>query len=164
MEKLLICNEPSYLLTPPALFVTLVPGREAGSFRAETASPLRVEKATSEAWKGPSDTSEGLRGPLRSRGVEPVEPPPKHSSACSPAPRKGRGSPSANWYYQGVHHSEAIHTKEEHMSMCSYVYALVQSRKHSRSGTLETPSSANDSNLRVKPLPVHLPGIEKQST
>lgn len=70
------------------------------------------------------------------------------------------------------------------MSMCSYVYELVQSNKHthlqkyththtrvhafSQDVSLNPYPvpvfSAEPSNLGVKPLPVHLPGLDKQST
>lgn len=68
------------------------------------------------------------------------------------------------------------------MSMCSYVYALVQPNKHTHlqkhththahmlsQDVSQNPYpvpvfSAEPSNLGVKPLPVHLPGLDKQST
>ncbi|AWO97007.1 Hypothetical protein SMAX5B_009551 [Scophthalmus maximus] len=43
-------GEPSYPLTPPALFVTRMPARGAGSRGQGSACPLRLEEATAERW------------------------------------------------------------------------------------------------------------------
>lgn len=101
-------GEPSYPLTPPALFVTACQGEEQGPGGRDWAYPL-TGKGHRRGLVGPLRDDREVRGPLWCAGVEPVEPPPKQSSACYPTQRKGRGSPSANWYYQGVHHLGAKH-------------------------------------------------------
>lgn len=105
-------GEPSYPLTPAALIVTRMPGREAGS-RGQGLYAPSTGKGHHRGLVGPLRDDREVRGPLGCGGVEPVEPPLKHSSACYPTPRKGRGSPSANWYYQGVHHLGAKHQEAQ---------------------------------------------------
>lgn len=90
-------GEPSRPLTPPALFVTRMPGREAGSWGQGLCAPL-TGKGHRRGLVGPLRDDREVRGPLGRGGVEAVEPLLKHSSACYPTPREGRGSPSANWY------------------------------------------------------------------
>ena len=74
---------------------------------------------------GPLRDDRGVRGPLGWGGVEPVEPLLKHSPACYPTLRKGRGSPSANWYYQGVHHLGAKHREAQPYTQRRRIWACV---------------------------------------
>lgn len=117
-------GEPSYPLTPPALFVTRMPGREAGSKGQGLYTPS-TGKGHHRGLVGPLRDDREVRGPLGCRGVKPVEPLLKHSSACYPTQRKGPGSPSANWYYQCGHHLWAKHRQAQPYTQWRHIWACV---------------------------------------
>lgn len=86
-------GEPSYPLTSPALFVTRVPAREAGSRRGQGLNAPSAGKGHRGGPGGPLTDDREVRGPLGRGVVEPVEPLPKTLVCMLPHSTKGPGVP-----------------------------------------------------------------------
>lgn len=85
-------GEPSDPLTPSALFVTRMPGRETGSW-GQGLYALSTEKGHHRGLVGPLRDDREVRGPQGSGGVEPVESLLKTLVGMLPHSKKGPGVP-----------------------------------------------------------------------
>lgn len=128
----------SVRVTPPALCVMHMPGREAGC-RGHGPPAPPAGKGRSAGSAPPHTDDREVRGALERGGVKPVEPLRKHSLACYPSSRKGRGPRLPTGTTRGLiiyglntkRHSRT-HAAEARTSMGLYVYALV---KHTNTHT-----------------------------